>query len=249
MELLQELKSHFRRKLFGFLFPGLDWQDVQRMVQQAQQNAAAPVPVSLSHAEWVRSQPDKFHLASDVFLMDTFRVEFFAPGHQSMPALTAGSKTMLYNRFQFEAVTGSVVMGERCCTLPDTVFRIGPGLGYDGPNVRLGDDVFVGARWVCDNNGHSNDIHRRVQDLLQAEEDYLACGSGAPHKDWVGVPMAPIRIEDHAWVGQEAAVFQGVTIGKGAIVGAFSVVSRDVEPWTVVAGNPARLIWKLSPQC
>ena len=61
--------------------------------------------------------------------------------------------------------------------------------------------------------------------------------------------MAPIRIEDHVWVGQDAVILKGVTIGKGAVVGAFSVVTRDVEPWTVVAGNPARVVKRLTPQC
>jgi len=242
---MQELKSHFRRKLFRFLFPGQEWADIQRWIQQQKsQPISVPTP-----AEWVRSQPDKFHLAPDVLLMDTFRVDFFAPGHMTLPALTVGSRSMLYNLFQFEAVTGSVVIGERCFALPTTVIRLGPGIGYEGPNVRLGNDVFLGACCVYDNSAHSYDIHRRARDLIQAEEDFLICGSGAVNKDWSVVPMAPIRMEDHSWIGQDAAILKGVTIGKGAIVGAFSVVTRDVEPWTVVAGNPARLVRRLTPQC
>ena len=243
MELLRELKSHFRQKLFSFLFPGLEWQDVLRMAKPPE--AAPP----FSFASWVRQQPEKFMIPEDVLLMDTFRVEFFAPNHQTMPALQIGFRSMLYNTFQFEAVTGSAVMGERCFTLPTTVIRLGPGLGYAGPNLIVGNDVFLGARSVYDNNGHSYDIRQRTADLLQAEDDFLACGSGAVHKDWGTVPMAPIRIEDHVWVGQDAVILKGVTIGKGAVVGAFSVVTRDVEPWTVVAGNPARLVKRLAPQC
>ena len=215
------------------------------MVQAARVSA----PVLSSHEDWIRSQPAKFQLAPDVFLMDSFRVEFFAPGHHSEPALTIGNRSLLYNTFQFEAVTGSVVMGEQCFTLPTTVVRIGPGTGYGGPNLWVGNDVFLSARWVYDNDGHSADIRQRVQDLLQAEKDYLACGSGSVHKDWSYVPMAPVRIDDHVWVGQDAVILKGVNIGKGAIIGAFSVVTRDVEPWTVVAGNPARVVRTLSPQC
>ena len=202
-----------------------------------------------SFVSWVRQQPEKFVIPEDVLLMDTFRVEFFAPNHQTMPALQIGSRSMLYNTFQFEAITGSAVMGERCFALPTTVIRLGPGLGYAGPNLIVGNDVFLGARSVYDNNGHSYDIRHRAADLLQAEDDYWACGSGAVHKDWTTVPMAPIRIEDHVWVGQDAVILKGVTIGKGAVVGAFSVVTRDVEPWTVVAGNPARVVKRLAPQC
>ncbi|HAJ60189.1 MAG TPA: hypothetical protein DCP31_13785, partial [Cyanobacteria bacterium UBA8543] len=55
----------------------------------------------------------------------------------------------------------------------------------------------------------------------------------------------PIRIERNVWIGFDACVLPGVTIGEGAIVGARSVVTQDVPPYSVVAGNPARLIKKL----
>jgi putative colanic acid biosynthesis acetyltransferase WcaF len=53
---------------------------------------------------------------------------------------------------------------------------------------------------------------------------------------------APIEIGDHAWVAADAFVGPGVTLGEGAVVGARASVFRDVAPWTVVAGNPARPI-------
>ncbi|MEI6065922.1 MAG: putative colanic acid biosynthesis acetyltransferase [Methylococcaceae bacterium] len=49
----------------------------------------------------------------------------------------------------------------------------------------------------------------------------------------------PITIGDHAWICAEAFISPGITIGKGAVVGARSVVTKDVADWTVVAGNPA----------
>ena len=54
----------------------------------------------------------------------------------------------------------------------------------------------------------------------------------------------PIIIEDRAWVAAEAFVGPGVTIGEGAVVGARACVFKDVEPWTVVGGNPAKFIKK-----
>jgi maltose O-acetyltransferase len=51
-----------------------------------------------------------------------------------------------------------------------------------------------------------------------------------------------IRIEDGVWIGAGAIILQGVTIGRKSVVGAGSVVTRDVPPFTVVAGNPARPI-------
>ncbi len=55
----------------------------------------------------------------------------------------------------------------------------------------------------------------------------------------------PITIEDDVWLGGNVVVLPGVTVGRGSTVGAGSVVTRDVEPLTVVAGNPARLIRRL----
>lgn len=55
----------------------------------------------------------------------------------------------------------------------------------------------------------------------------------------------PIVIEDKVWIGINSTVLPGVRIGLGAIVGAQSVVTRDVPPMTIVAGNPARIIKKI----
>ncbi len=55
---------------------------------------------------------------------------------------------------------------------------------------------------------------------------------------------APIVIEDFVWIAAESFIMMGVTIGKGAIVGARSAVFKNVEPWSVVGGNPAKFIKK-----
>ena len=55
---------------------------------------------------------------------------------------------------------------------------------------------------------------------------------------------SPIIIEDQAWIAADVFVGPGVTIGQGAVVGACSAVFKDVEPWTVVGGNPAKFIKK-----
>jgi acetyltransferase-like isoleucine patch superfamily enzyme len=54
----------------------------------------------------------------------------------------------------------------------------------------------------------------------------------------------PIKIGHHVWIGMNAIILKGVTIGDGAIVGAGAVVTKDVPPETLVAGNPARVVRK-----
>lgn len=56
--------------------------------------------------------------------------------------------------------------------------------------------------------------------------------------------LKPITIGDGVWIGARATILPGVTIGEGAVVAAGSVVVKDVEPWTVVGGNPAKFIKK-----
>lgn len=65
-----------------------------------------------------------------------------------------------------------------------------------------------------------------------------------------GMPLvtAPITIGSGAWVAADAFIGPGVRVGERAVVGARASVFRDVDPWTVVGGNPARLIRKYEPE-
>jgi acetyltransferase-like isoleucine patch superfamily enzyme len=64
-------------------------------------------------------------------------------------------------------------------------------------------------------------------------------------KNWDVVKMASIKIQDKVWLGMNVTVLKGVTIGEGSVVAAGSIVTKDVPPWTLVAGNPARVIKEL----
>lgn len=74
-------------------------------------------------------------------------------------------------------------------------------------------------------------------------QDVYICGGTHDHTD----PTYPlvrrkIVIEDYVWIAAGAFIGPGVRIGQGAVVGARAVVTRDVEPWTIVAGNPAKVV-------
>ena len=63
-----------------------------------------------------------------------------------------------------------------------------------------------------------------------------------PEMMWGTVVTRPVVIEDDVWVGTHTAILPGVTVGRGAVIGAGSIVNRDVRPGAIVAGAPARLI-------
>lgn len=93
-----------------------------------------------------------------------------------------------------------------------------------------------------------------VGGLYMGERSGLAVGAtiltgthdiGGPGQRWGDLRSLPVRIGDGVWVGANATVLPGVTIGDGSIVAAGAVVTEDVAPNTVVAGVPARLVRKL----
>ncbi|MEM8907087.1 MAG: acyltransferase, partial [Bacteroidota bacterium] len=67
-----------------------------------------------------------------------------------------------------------------------------------------------------------------------------------PIKDQ-GVEMKTITVEDGVWIGANAVVTAGITIGKNSVVAGGSVVTKDVPPYSVVGGNPARVLKQYNP--
>jgi len=107
-------------------------------------------------------------------------------------------------------------------------------------NIEIGDDVLIAFEAVImDHNSHSLKFRERRNDV----RDWI---SG--NKDWSSVAMAPVTISNKAWIGVRAIVLKGVTIGEGAVVGAGSLVTADVPPWTIVGGNPAKIIRALTDE-
>ncbi len=82
------------------------------------------------------------------------------------------------------------------------------------------------------------------QNCIISERAYLCCASHNIYSNAHEQTNAPIVLKDRSWVAAEAFVGMGVTIGEGAVVGARAAVFKDVEPWSVVGGNPAKFIKK-----
>ena len=107
-------------------------------------------------------------------------------------------------------------------------------------NLSIGEMSSIGSgAWV-----YALDKITIGKNVCIGEDVRLITGShdvSSPHFDLV---TKPITINDNVWVATGAIVLPGVTIGEGAVIGAGAVVTKDVEPWTVVGGNPAKFIKK-----
>lgn len=101
--------------------------------------------------------------------------------------------------------------------------------------IEIGDYVIISNNvTIYDNNNHPTDPQKRKE----------MCKSGFYSElwDWKYSGCAPVKIGNNVWIGEKATVLKGVTIGEGSIVASHSVVTKDVPPYSVVAGNPAKVV-------
>jgi acetyltransferase-like isoleucine patch superfamily enzyme len=109
-----------------------------------------------------------------------------------------------------------------------------------GSRVWSGEKVEIGARVFISHNVTISDTDAHPTSAKARAEDYEARIVGGKPYAKGSVETAPIVIEDDAWINFGVAILKGVRIGRGAIVGAGSVVTKDVPAWTFAAGVPAK---------
>lgn len=176
----------------------------------------------------------------DIYTND-FNVRFDDGEHlEERKYLTIGHNGIIGGKYIFETAGGEINIGDRC--------YIGGGCTFiSRDKISVGNDVIIA--WNCtfyDHNSHSIYWEERKEDVLDAYKGIMEKSNILYYKKWENVKSKPIAIEDKAWIGMESAILKGVTIGEGAVVAARSVVVRDVEPYTVVGGNPAQVIKRLA---
>lgn len=119
------------------------------------------------------------------------------------------------------------------------VWAYGPGQLRAG-TLRVGANCRINRRCTLDARSGL-----RIGDNVSISPEVVILTTGHAYDD-PGFPLAgsPVVIEDHAWIGTRAMVMPGVRIGRGAVIAAGSIVTRDVAPFDVVAGVPARPVAK-----
>lgn len=118
------------------------------------------------------------------------------------------------------------------------------GIYFCSPkNITIGNNVRIGTHSSLSGQGGitiGNNVSMGREVLIWSANHNYDCPKTLPYdKEYI---KKPIIIEDNVWIGARASIIPGVKIGEGAIIGLGAVVTKDVPPCAVVAGNPAKII-------
>lgn len=143
--------------------------------------------------------------------------------------ITIGNDCTLYSGCILKAVTGTVKIGDNISS--------NTGKIAIGNNTSIGefsilnsmDHITIGANvliaphcYIGDNNHNISDVNKTIKEQ--------------------GLLLKPVIIEDNVWISEHVSIMSGVVIGKGSVVASSAVVTKNVEPYSIVAGVPAKII-------
>jgi len=146
-------------------------------------------------------------------------------------SLLVGENSIVHADISFEEAGGEIRIGNRSF--------IGRSHLVCYRSLTIGDDVIMS--WgvtIVDHDSHSINWEERRDDVVDWAKG---------QKSWQHVAHAPVVVQDKAWIGFNVSVLKGVTIGERAVVGACSVVTRDIPPYALAVGNPATVVRALAP--
>lgn len=129
----------------------------------------------------------------------------------------------------------------------------GRGTVFWAPSkMTIGNNVYIGKYCTIQADvemGNNIEIANNVGLIGKYDHDYSKVGVSIKDAPWIGNPYYDFKgknkkivIKDDVWIGFGAIVFTGITINRGAIIAAGSVVTHDVPPYAIVGGNPARVL-------
>jgi acetyltransferase-like isoleucine patch superfamily enzyme len=178
-------------------------------------------------------------------------ISFFRSGQGKKLNYSTGKNTVVKGTIFKADENAEVTIGDECL-IEGTLTTYTPNA-----KIIVGDQVFIGKGTLIGSAGNitiGNNVLISFDCLIQdtdthhpnielRKNDVKAWMNGK--KDWSQVTVKTVRIDSGAWLGAKCIILKGVHIGENAIVGAGSVVTKNVEANTVVGGNPARLIKNL----
>ena len=131
--------------------------------------------------------------------------------------LILGKKTKISSFVKIKVANGLLRIGENC-TINSFSF-----IDADSGGVEIGNNVLIGPHVGIHGSNYN----------YESREEFIINQ---------GMVSKGIRIEDDVWIGSHSTILDGVTIGKGAVIGAGAVVTKDILPYSIAVGVPARVI-------
>jgi acetyltransferase-like isoleucine patch superfamily enzyme len=170
-------------------------------------------------------RPRNYKYAATAVLHDTARIVNNLPDSS---AIEIGAYTHVKGELLTFGHGGRITIGEYCYVGEQSHI-------WSARNILIGSRVLIAHNTnIFDNDTHPLGAHARHQQFRE-----IITGG---HPKNLDLSEQPIVIGDDVWVGCMSIILKGVTIGQGAVIGAGSVVNKDVSPYTIVAGNPAQVI-------
>ena len=157
------------------------------------------------------------------------------------PGLRLGKNVLVGDRvIIYQAENGGPVqLGDHVAVLRDTAIETG-----FGGSISIGSATWIHPRGQI--NAYMGSIYIGSDVAIAPNSAFYSYDHGtAPHRPILEQPLdtkGDIVIEDHAWLGVGVIVLSGVRIGKGAVIGAGSVVNKNIPDYAIAVGNPARVV-------
>ncbi len=185
----------------------------------------------VEHDWWSQPIPEGI-VWGDGFYLETAQVFRFYRAKQP-GALTIGCNASVYGGCSFS-------IGEKgSCTVGDYTL-------LNGALIMAEERVEIGSYCLVSWNVGIADSDFHPVDPAQRRQDAMALSPFAENRPArPPIRTAPVRIKDNVWIGMGAVILKGVTIGENSVVAAGAIVTRDVPPNVVVAGNPAQIVKEL----
>ncbi len=186
------------------------------------------LPWRMKHAykrkKWARSGNVRIHATVKMYPETSVNAD--------LGEIEIGAHSCVRGQLEIQRKHGKIVVGEYCYIGDHS--RI-----WAAEEIRIGNHVLIAHNVnVFDNDTHPIDCKER-------REDYIGIVMKGERNDFSTLGHNPIEIGDDAWIGCNAIILKGIRIGKGSIVAAGSVVTKDIPDYCVAVGNPAHVVKQL----
>lgn len=191
-------------------------------------------------SSWERYR-DYVRIHPTAIIAPSASIKIFNPPNPPRVCLEIGEGSHIFSNFSLLRPDATIRVGKRT--------QLGNSSFICADSIEVGDDVLMA--WgvtVMDSDNHSLYWDERKDDVERCRKDYLETQGQdiARSHDWTKVNIDKVVIQNKCWIGCNVIILKGVTINDGAIIGAGSVVTRNVEPWHIGSGNPFRTIRKIA---